>query len=130
MRSALNRAIIYGGPVRLWWIEAALGAVVALLVLMFVAGMALAHEAQPTAAQPLGWSYPWSCCSNQDCRETKTGEVRETPSGYLIVATGETVPYQDKRIKDSPDGELHVCAHKAGLDAGKVICLFAPPRGF
>jgi hypothetical protein len=95
-----------------------------LLWLCLEASRAQAHDA------PLGWSYPWSCCSSQDCRQTTGGEVRETPTGYLIVGTGETVPYQDKRIKDSPDGETHWCAHQAGLDAGHTICLFVPPKGF
>lgn len=79
---------------------------------------------------PSGWSYPLSCCSNYDCREMKDGEVRETAQGYLIVATGEMVPYGDKRIRNSPDGKFHWCAHQSGVDAGKTICLFVPPRGF
>lgn len=83
-----------------------------------------AHEA------PKGWAYPLSCCSNFDCREMKEVEVRETAQGYLIVPTGEVVPYGDKRIRISPDGKFHWCAHQAGLDAGRTICLFVPPRGF
>jgi hypothetical protein len=91
--------------------------------------IALLAAALPTAQQPLGWKYPWSCCSNQDCRAEPNG-VAETPAGYTIKATGEVIPYGDKRIKNSPDQDFHVCAHRAGLDAGKVICLFIPPRGF
>ncbi len=92
-------------------------------------GLAYPHDALPTAQQPLGWTYPWSCCSNQDCRAEPNG-VAETPAGYTIKATGEVIPYGDKRIKNSPDQDFHVCAHRAGLDAGKVICLFVPARGF
>jgi len=92
-------------------------------------GLVYPHDALPTASQPLGWKYPWSCCSNQDCRAEPNG-VAETPAGYTIKATGEVVPYGDKRIKNSPDQDFHVCAHRAGLDAGKVICLFVPARGF
>ena len=88
------------------------------------------HDAKPTAGQPLGWKYPWSCCSNQDCKQMSGAGVVERENGYLIAATGEVVPYRDKRIKDSPDGEFHWCAHQAGIDAGKTICLFVPPRGF
>lgn len=48
----------------------------------------------------------------------------------IAKATGVNIPMSDKRIKDSPDGRFHRCAHQAGLDAGKTICLFVPPRGF
>src|SRR5882724_2771763 len=84
---------------------------------------AFAHDATPTAAMPQGWSYPFACCANYDCRTAHTGEVLEKPEGYVIAGTGEVVPMTDKRVKDSPDGEFHWCAHQAGLDAGKTICL-------
>lgn len=90
---------------------------------------AWAHEAQPTAAKPQGWAYPLSCCSNFDCKQA-TGNVSERPEGFVIAETGEVVGYQDKRIRHSPDGEVHICAHQSGIDAGRVICLFIPPKGF
>lgn len=99
-------------------------------VVAMLAPAAFAHDAKPTAAKPQGWSYPFACCANYDCRATHTGEVLEKPEGYVIAGTGEVVPMTDKRIKDSPDGEFHWCAHQAGLDAGKTICLFVPPRSF
>ncbi len=103
-------------------------------ILVFVIAMpvssAFAHDAAPTAAKPQGWSYPFACCANYDCRTTHTGEVLEKPEGYVIAGTGEVVPMSDKRVKDSPDGDFHWCAHQAGLDAGKTICLFVPPRSY
>ena len=95
-----------------------------------IASSAFAHDAKPTAAKPQGWSYPFACCANYDCRTTHTGEVLEKPEGYVIAGTGEVVPMSDKRVKDSPDGDFHWCAHQAGLDAGKTICLFVPPRSY
>src|ERR1041384_7728188 len=95
-----------------------------------LAAPALAHDAKPTAAKPQGWIYPFACCANYDCRTTHTGEVLEKPEGYVIAGTGEVVPMSDKRVKDSPDGDFHWCAHQAGLDAGKTICLFVPPRSY
>lgn len=86
-----------------------------------------AHDAIPTAAQPLGWSYPMSCCSGYDCRQVKA-KVKETPQGY-IVPSGEVIAMTDPRIKDSPDGEFHWCS-QGGTDDGKTICLFVPSRGF
>ena len=82
-----------------------------------------AHEA------PKGWSYPLSCCSNYDCKQVSGGSISERPEGY-VIDTGEVVAYSDKRIRNSPDGEYHWCAHQAGVDAGRTICLFVPSRGF
>lgn len=84
---------------------------------------AIPHEA------PTGWSYPPSCCSNQDCREVATVDVLEGPDGYRIRQNGETVAYGDTRLKDSPDGAFHLCT-VAGTDEGRTLCLFVPPRGF
>lgn len=102
-------------------------AAVAFIMFVLCGGFAHAHDAKPTAELPHGWSYPFACCANYDCRQA-TGEVQEKPDGYH-TPTGEVVPYGDKRIKDSPDGEFHWCAHQSGLDAGKAICLFVPGRG-
>lgn len=94
----------------------------AILTLVLLSTNALAHDA------PNGWSYPFNCCSNQDCREVPDASVRETPAGY-IASNGETIPYLDKRIKDSPDGKFHLCTI-AGSEDGRALCLFVPPRSF
>lgn len=91
-----------------------------------------AHDAIPTAAQPEGWKYPFSCCSGYDCRPvpSKTvGKVKEGPDGYVIASTGEVIPYNDTRVRNSPDGEFHWCS-VAGADDGRTICLFVPPRAY
>jgi hypothetical protein len=117
------------GRIAAWLLICALilGAVGFMLGLMLTIGRA--HEATPTAAKPNGWAYPLSCCSNFDCKQA-TGNVSERPEGFVIVETGEVVGYQDKRIRQSPDGEFHWCAHQSGVDAGRTICLFVPPRSF
>ena len=99
-------------------------AVAAMVSVSFFASSVRAHEA------PTGWKYPWSCCSNMDCHEVQAQDISERPEGYVIQSTGEVVAYADKRVKDSPDGEYHWCAHQAGIDAGHTICLFVPPKGF
>ena len=55
--------------------------------------------------------------------------ISERPEGYVIEGTGEVVAYQDRRLKDSPDGEFHWCS-VAGKNDGKTICLFVPPRSY
>ncbi|MBZ7927634.1 hypothetical protein [Ensifer adhaerens] len=84
---------------------------------------ALAHDA------PSGWSYPMSCCSNFDCREVPAADIGERPQGFIVNATGETIPYKDSRIRQSPDGEYHWCSTN-GSHTGRTICLFVPPRDF
>jgi hypothetical protein len=101
---------------------AALGAAIAASLLCVLP--ARAHQA------PTGWAYPWACCSNMDCQELRSSAVSERPQGYVIQSTGEVVAYTDKRVRNSPDGEYHWCAHQKGLDAGHTICLFVPPKGF
>lgn len=106
----------------------------ALLVVMLAAGVLLfavvfasSHEATTVSGRPLGWSYPFSCCSGYDCRPVE--DVKETATGY-VVRTGEVIAYQgDVRLKDSPDGMFHWCS-VAGAEDGRTICLYAPPRGF
>ena len=92
-----------------------------------LSGGAAAHQA------PTGWSYPWACCSNMDCRQIDAAEISEpsgADSGYVIRSTGERIASNDRRIRQSPDGAFHWCAHQAGVDAGRTICLFVPPREF
>ena len=89
-------------------------------------GLAAAHDA------PKGWTYPFSCCSDYDCRPVTAGRegiVQERPEGYVIATTGEVVPYSDARVKHSPDGDFHWCS-VAGKADGRTICLFVPPRSF
>lgn len=100
-----------------------------LLALLALAVPATAHDAMPTAAAPKGWSYPYACCSGYDCREVPADWVKESKAGFDIVITGEIVGYQDKRLRESPDGEYHWCS-VAGKNDGKTICLFVPSRSY
>jgi hypothetical protein len=88
-----------------------------------------AHEALPTAAKPLGWSYPYSCCSGVDCRQVSSKAISERSEGYVINGTGEVVAHSDTRVKNSPDGVYHWCS-VAGANDSKTICLFVPPKGY
>lgn len=89
-----------------------------------------AHEARTVAGQPLGWKYSYACCSDKDCRPVAAGEIKETPEGYLLIKTGEVVGYQDKRVKESPDGTFHVCQVAGDFEAGRILCIYAPGRSF
>jgi hypothetical protein len=99
------------------------------VVLAIGVSHALAHDALPTATQPQGWTYPFSCCSGYDCRQVQDQAIGERPEGYVIEATGEVLAYSDARLKHSPDGMFHWCS-VAGASDGRTICLFVPPRSF
>ncbi len=113
MKTRTALAIILAGAAVIGWLE----------------DPAYSHDAMPTAQKPLGWSYPFSCCSGYDCRPVDDVAVAERPEGYVIVGTGEVVPYQDTRVKDSPDGQFHWCS-VAGAEDGRTICLYVPPRSY
>lgn len=97
---------------------------IAILIPLLTISPTWAHE----SAQ--GWSYPYSCCANHDCKSMATSAISEKVEGYVVQETGEVVGYTDRRIRDSPDGQFHWCAHQSGVDAGRTICLFVPPRAY
>ena len=107
------------------WRLAAVATVIAAVAILVAAALvrdARAHDA------PSGWSYPWSCCSGQDCRAVSSAWVKAMPEGWQLP-TGEIVGYSDSRIKPSPDGDYHWCS-VAGSDTTGTICLFVPPQSF
>lgn len=93
------------------------------LLLIALAEISHAHQA------PSGWSYATSCCNTVDCREVGSAIIGETKDGYKIKTTGEVIPHNDKRIKDSPDGKFHWCS-KMGRDDTETICLYRPPPSY
>lgn len=100
---------------------------IAVAVLVLGIDRAWSHDA------PTGWKYPFACCANYDCQEVEASAISEPTDldpDYVVNSTGERIAATDKRIRQSPDGEFHWCAHQAGLDAGHTICLFVPPKGF
>ena len=113
-------------PTRFRTIASIVGATLFMAVLM---GVALAHEAIPTAAMPQGWTYPMACCSGVDCREVAEEDIIEGPRGYVIKATGEVIPMTSRKVRPSPDGLFHWCSVNGKPDSA-TICLFVPPRAF
>lgn len=88
---------------------------------------AYAHDAKS------GWSYPFACCSNQDCREVNVPEtevmVSEVQGGFSVNTSGEFIPWDDSRVRPSPDGKYHLCTLN-GENGGRTICLFRPDKGY
>lgn len=108
---------------------------------------AFAHDAIPTAEQPLGWRYDWECCSSLDCARVDKRNVTEGPEGVTVrLAKGDhpmllwdaeiTIPYSSKQLRVSKDGDFHVCHDRQFIKPdgtryeGKFLCVYLPPRGF
>ncbi len=102
---------------------------------MYLYGLILASAvlSTPLAAQahdaPAGWQYDPSCCSGLDCRQISSEDLKEQSDGYFITIGHVTVPYNDRRIRNSPDGNVHWCTAN-GRDDGKTICLYVPPKDY
>jgi hypothetical protein len=93
------------------------------IILPLVAAVALATA--PAMAHD--W-YPLKCCSEQDCQPIAQSDVKMTPRGWEVAATGEVIPFGDRREHVSPDGEFHRCS-RANVDSNledRTICLFVP----
>jgi len=68
------------------------------------------------------------CCNEHDCEAEPADGVRETREGYLIVSTGEVIPFA-RAIPQSADGRFWRCRYLWGEDANKTRCLIIPPSG-
>jgi hypothetical protein len=101
-----------------------------LWLVAFLLSTILAVKMVPAHEAPSGWEYPWYCCSNKDCHPAQPGDIQEGPSGYTLTTTGEVVPYDDRRVKTSPDGVYHVCQQDGDFDHGRILCLFSPPKSY
>jgi hypothetical protein len=88
----------------------------ALLALLLTVSAAGAHEAMQ------GWSYPFDCCSGQDCAPIDQSRVEEQQGGYLIDHK-HFVRRTDARW--SGDGRFHACFP----NPNSLRCFFRPPNG-
>lgn len=84
-----------------------------------------AHEAMG------GWKYPLECCSNQDCAEYPSENVKEMLGGFKLKE-GEFIPRDQAR--QSPDGHYHICRNpNSGYSLiqpyEKPPCFWYPPQG-
>lgn len=101
-------------------------AILAAIFIIFITVSAWAHHA------PEGWAYDPECCSGLDCRPLPDGMVEPSTAGWLVKFTGETIPYNDKRVRFSGDNHFHWCAFNALAKedlTGKTRCLYVPDMG-
>lgn len=77
--------------------------------------------------------YDFSCCNKTDCRPTTIGEVKRQVDGWLIVPTGELIPFSgDPRLKQSMDPLMHRCLYMKATQlkrAGDTRCLYVATPG-
>jgi hypothetical protein len=105
--------------------------ILASFVLFLMAAAALSHEATTIQGEPLGWSYPVSCCSNKDCREVPATTLTPVKGGWRVELNGQFIPNNSSKLRDSPDGRYHLCMAGAKFTpTGTALCIFTPPMGF
>ena len=110
----------------------------AVQILMWVAGMAHAHDQEQWIADaqltdPI--SHQW-CCGPSDCHVLAPGDVREVHGGYMVQDhngnelgidnSTEFIP-EERSLPVSQDGYFHRCIR---FDNGKKVtrCFIVPPR--
>lgn len=86
----------------------------ALIILLVIVSIARAHD----------WYDP-ECCSGKDCAPMVPLSVIATDGGWQIKATGEVIPFGDKRERRSMDDQFHRCPYPGG----KTRCLYVPGAG-
>lgn len=74
--------------------------------------------------------YEYECCSDYDCAPLEETKIEEKDGGWTLW-DGRHVPYRDKRVKPSPDGQFHLCEQKWEPNTAdrKILCLYAPIGG-
>lgn len=98
-----------------------LGVAVLFLFTAWLFGMLASIPAQAHHA-PSGWQYPWSCCSNQDCRPVPCDTLEDIGDGKVLDnENGQT--YQKDQVFSSGDSHCHLCTELGKVD-GKPICAF------
>ena len=65
--------------------------------------------------------YDLDCCSDEDCRPAKPGEIEATPEG--VEALGVLFPEGDPRLRWSEDGDYHICI---SIYSGEILCVYRP----
>lgn len=110
--------------------------ITALFWILFLIGWFLLSSVFPAKAHDAetGWKYPFSCCSNYDCRivndpaHPSPVRIIKVPGGWKISTTGEVIRYGDKSLRVAPDNHWHWCS-ASGRDDTKTICLWMPDSG-
>jgi hypothetical protein len=83
---------------------------------------ALGHDIWINRERRVNAQGEW-CCNMHDCEVVAEDEVRENGKGFVLVASGEVVPYSEAQI--SGDHQYWRCKRPSGL----TRCFFYPPPG-
>lgn len=100
------------------------GLVRAVMALALMAGTAGAHDSwinQSGAKSPIDSTH---CCGENDCFVIPAVDMQAVKGGWLIITTGETIPYAE--VQMSEDQDFWRCKRYDGTRR----CFFAPPQGF
>ena len=69
--------------------------------------------------------YPADCCSGQDCRPARPGEIKVLADGrYLVVPTGEV--FARWQVRPSFDASFHRCLYDPSNPVSRTFCVLVP----
>jgi len=105
-----------------------------LQIICYTLALAMGLGMLPLVAFGHDWYDP-ACCDGKDCQPVNPDRVTATATGWRVqISPGDhvlsfkpidvIVPYGDKKIRDSLDGEFHVCI---GPHTNNIYCVYIPP---
>ena len=95
-----------------------------LLACLLTAPPAFAHDSWISKGGFRGPKNGEWCCGTNDCFIVSATSVKVSSTGYVLLQTKETVPYEE--TIPSADGQYWRCQRPDGSRR----CFFAPPVGF
>jgi hypothetical protein len=88
------------------------------LVCLLAAALMLVSD----AATAHSW-YPKECCHDKDCHPVPCAELKVTANGDVMWKG--VLYFSAPMMRDSLDGQCHVCLRKASTPASFLICRYA-----
>jgi hypothetical protein len=95
-----------------------------LIACLLIAPPAFAHDSWISKGGFRGPKNGEWCCGVNDCFIVSATSVKVSTTGYVLLQTKETVPYEE--TIPSADGQYWRCQRPDGSRR----CFFAPPVGF
>ena len=90
------------------------------VILSITATTSLAHDFWINKGRYVGPKDGIHCCGEGDCFEISPSNIKPTTAGYLILTSGELVPYSE--ATPSEDQKFWRCKKPSG----ERRCFFAP----
>lgn len=89
-----------------------------ILMAILMTSPAFAHESVS------GWLYDAACCSDRDCKQINSRDVKFSQGSYRW--NGYSVDVNSTKLRLSGDNEYHACINE---HSKRLICFYVPQGG-